>query len=126
MATILVVDDAAFMRLMLKDMLERAGHMVVSEAANGLEAVDKYRAHRPDLVIMDLNMPELGGIEALEQIVRFDAKAKIIMCSALGHKHLIVSAVRRGAKDYVLKPFQSERVLGAISRVLNPSISLAE
>jgi len=126
MATVLIVDDAAFLRVMLKDLLEKAGHRVVTEAANGLEAIEKYRAYRPDLVVMDLNMPEMGGIEALEHIIRADAKAKIIMCSALGHRHHIVNAVHRGAKDYILKPFNAERVLSAVDRVVRPSILLAE
>ncbi|TLS49737.1 response regulator [Paenibacillus antri] len=126
MATILIADDAAFLRVMLKDLLERAGHTVVTEAANGLEAIDKYRAYRPELVILDLNMPEMGGIEALEHIMRMDAKAKVIMCSALGHRHLIVNSVHRGAKDYILKPFNADRVLTAVDRVFHPSVLMAE
>ncbi|HZG75003.1 MAG TPA: response regulator [Paenibacillus sp.] len=126
MATIMIADDAAFLRAMLKDLLEREGHTVVTEAANGVEAVDKYRAYRPELVILDLNMPEMGGIEALEELMRMDAKAKVVMCSALGHKHHILNAVRRGAKDYILKPFNSERIVSAIDRALHHAIRKAE
>ncbi len=126
MATIMIADDAAFLRVMLKDLLEREGHTVVTEAANGVEAVDKYRAYRPELVILDLNMPEMGGMEALEELMRMDAKANVVMCSALGHKHHIVGAVRRGAKDYILKPFHSERVVSAVDRVLQPAVRKAE
>lgn len=118
----MIVDDAAFLRVMLKDILENEGHVVVSEAANGIEAVEKYRTYRPELVTMDLNMPEMGGLEATEQIMRVDPKAKIVMCSSLGHRHLIVNAVNRGARDYILKPFHSTRVLEAVERAMHPTI----
>ncbi|MCI3924662.1 response regulator [Paenibacillus sp. TRM 82003] len=107
---------------MLKDILEKEGHTVVSEAANGIEAVEKYKAYRPDLVTMDLNMPDMGGLEAMERIIAADPKAKIVMCSSLGHRHLIVNAVHRGARDYILKPFHSTRVIEAVERALHPSI----
>ncbi|HZG57832.1 response regulator [Paenibacillus sp.] len=126
MATIMIADDAAFLRAMLKDLLETAGHRVVTEAANGLEAVEKYRAYRPDLVVLDVNMPEMGGVEALEEIMSGDPRAKVVMCSALGHRHLIVNSVHRGAKDYILKPFHSERILDAVDRVLHPAVRQAK
>lgn len=126
MATIMIADDAAFLRAMLKDVLEKAGHEVITEAANGIEAVDKYRAYRPDLVIMDLNMPEMGGIEALETIRQADPGARVVMCTALGHRHLIVDAVRCGALDYILKPFHTERVVDSVERALHPAIRKAE
>jgi two-component system chemotaxis response regulator CheY len=118
MAKILVVDDAAFMRMMLKDILVKGGHEVVGEAANGIEAIDQYGKLKPDLVTMDITMPEMEGIEALKRIKTDDPKAKIIMCSAMGQQGMVVQAIQAGAKDFVVKPFQSDRVLEAISKAL--------
>lgn len=117
MAKILVVDDAAFMRHMLKVILETAGHEVVCEAVNGVEAVEKYKAYRPDVVTMDITMPEMEGIEALRRIRQADPNAKVIMCSAMGQQKLIVEAIQLGARDFIVKPFQSHRVLETVSKM---------
>jgi two-component system chemotaxis response regulator CheY len=118
MANILVVDDAAFMRMMLKDILVKGGHEIIGEAANGLEAIEQYGKLKPDLVTMDITMPEMEGIEALKRIKSGDPGAKIIMCSAMGQQMMVVQAIQAGAKDFVVKPFQSDRVLDAVSKVL--------
>ena len=118
MAKILVVDDAAFMRKMLKVILEMGGHEVLCEAANGIEAVEKYKAYRPDVVTMDITMPEMEGIEALRLIRGTDPGAKVIMCSAMGQQRLIVEAIQSGARDFIVKPFQSDRVLEAVTKVM--------
>jgi two-component system chemotaxis response regulator CheY len=118
MANILVVDDAAFMRLMLKDILTKGGHQVVGEAANGLEAIEQYGKLMPDLVTMDITMPEMEGIEALKHIKQMDPKTRVIMCSAMGQQGMVVQAIQAGAKDFIVKPFQSDRVLEAVSKAL--------
>lgn len=118
MAKIMVVDDAAFLRAMLKDILVKAGHEVVSEAANGLEAIDKYKSLRPDLVTMDITMPVMEGVEAVKEIRKIDPSANIVMCSAMGQKNLIIEAIQSGAKDFIVKPFQSNRVLEAVSKAI--------
>ncbi len=118
MAQVLVVDDAAFLRAMLRDILEAAGHEVLSEAANGVEAIEKYKSFRPDVVTMDITMPVMEGLEALRQIKAFDANARIIMCSAMGQRDMIMEAIRSGASDFLVKPFQSARVVEAINKTL--------
>lgn len=118
MANIMVVDDATFMRMMLKQILESAGHTVLCEAANGEEAIEKYKTFRPDLVTMDITMPEMEGIDALREIRKLDTRAKVIMCSALGQQHRIVEAIQSGAKDFIVKPFQGQRVLEAVDKVM--------
>lgn len=118
MARILVVDDAAFMRQMLKVILEDGGHKVLGEAANGLQAVEMYKTYRPDIVTMDITMPEMEGIEALRLIRMADPGAKVIMCSAMGQQRLIVEAIQSGARDFIVKPFQSYRVLEAITKAM--------
>jgi two-component system, chemotaxis family, chemotaxis protein CheY len=118
MANILVVDDAAFMRMMLKDILTKGGHQIAGEAANGVEAIEQYDKLRPDLVTMDITMPEMEGIEALKQIKQQDPNAKIIMCSAMGQQLMVVQAIQAGAKDFIVKPFQADRVLAAVSKAL--------
>lgn len=118
MTKIMVVDDAAFMRQMLKDMLSSSGFEIAAEAANGEEAVQLYKKVKPDLVTMDITMPEMDGIEALAEIRKHDPLAKVIMCSAMGQQGMVVNAIRAGAKDFIVKPFQKERVLEAISKVL--------
>ncbi|MEF2968980.1 response regulator [Paenibacillus sp. M1] len=114
---ILVVDDAAFMRLMLKNMLTKNGYEIVGEAENGQEAIEKYRALTPDLVTMDITMPVMEGVEAVRQIKSFDPDAKIIMCSAMGQQTMVVESLQAGARDFIVKPFQEERVLEAIRKV---------
>lgn len=118
MTKIMVVDDAAFLRVMLKDMLKAAGFDNVSEAVNGEEAVKLYKQVKPDLVTMDITMPELDGIMALITIRKHDPQAKVIMCSAMGQQDMVVRAIQAGAKDFIVKPFQKERVLKAVHGVL--------
>lgn len=117
-ATVLICDDARFVRRLIAEILDQAGYEVVGEAADGREAVDNYRRLRPDLVTMDVVMPEMGGLDALREIVREDAGARILMCSALGQPALIREAMEAGARDYVVKPFQPSRVLEAVQRAL--------
>jgi two-component system chemotaxis response regulator CheY len=115
---VLVCDDAIFMRTMISDILTGAGYEVVGEAESGLQAIERYRDLKPDLVTMDIVMPDMGGIDAVREIVREDPGAKILMCSAMGQQALVVEAVQAGAKDFVVKPFQPSRVLEAVQRVL--------
>ncbi|WP_134684244.1 response regulator [Brevibacillus migulae] len=115
MARILIVDDAAFMRHMLSQMV--AGiHEVCGEAATGVEAVKKYKELKPDIVTMDITMPDMQGIDAVREIIAFDPEAKILMCSAMGQRAMVLEAMKSGAKDFIIKPFQKERILDAISR----------
>ena len=114
---VLIVDDALFMRNMLKDIIIGAGYTVVGEAANGDEAIAKYSELKPDLVTMDIVMPQKSGIEALQEIRKQDPDAKIVMCSALGQDALVVESVQSGAKDFIVKPFKEDRVLDVIRRV---------
>ncbi|MBU8905007.1 response regulator [Desertibacillus haloalkaliphilus] len=118
MASVLIVDDAAFMRMMIKDILTKNNYEVAGEAANGDEAVQKYEELKPDLVTMDITMPEKDGIEALKEIRKINPDAKIIMCSAMGQQSMVIDAIQSGAKDFIVKPFQADRVLEAIQKVL--------
>jgi len=118
MKKILVVDDAAFMRLMLKGILSKNGYEIVGEAENGQEAVEKYRSLSPDLVTMDITMPIMEGVEAVRHIKKLDPNAKIIMCSAMGQQTMVVESLQAGAKDFIVKPFQEERVLESIRKTL--------
>lgn len=115
---ILIVDDAAFMRMMIKDILTKNDYEVVGEAENGLKAIEKYKELTPDLVLMDITMPELDGIQAVKQIKAYDANAKVIMCSAMGQQAMVIESIQAGAKDFIVKPFQAERVIEAIQKVL--------
>jgi two-component system chemotaxis response regulator CheY len=115
---VLVCDDAIFMRTMISDILSGAGYEVVGEAESGVQAIERYRELRPDLVTMDIVMPDMGGIEAVREIIKADPEAKILMCSAMGQQALVVEAIQAGAKDFVVKPFQPSRVLEAVQRVL--------
>jgi two-component system chemotaxis response regulator CheY len=117
MTRVLIVDDAAFMRMMIKDILEKNGYEVVAEANNGIKAVEMYKRERPDIVTMDITMPDMDGIEAVKAIKEFDPSAKIIMCSAMGQQSMVMDAIRAGAKDFVVKPFQPDRVLEALSKL---------
>ena len=116
--TVLIVDDAIFMRTMIADILKGAGFEVVGEASSGAEAVEKYKELKPDLVTMDIVMPDMGGIDAVREIMKIDPKAKILMCSAMGQQGLVVEAIQAGARDFVVKPFQPSRVLEAVQRLL--------
>lgn len=119
MAKILIVDDAAFMRMMLKDILTKAGHEIVAETGNGNEAAEKYIEFHPDLVTMDITMPECDGLEGLSKIMEINSNAKVVMCSAMGQQVMVLDAVKRGAKDFIVKPFQAEKVITSINNVLN-------
>lgn len=114
---VLVADDTAFMRMTLRNVLERNGYEVVAEAATGAEAVEQYQSLRPDLVTMDITMPEMDGITAIREIMKIDPQATIIVCSALGQKAMVIEALTAGAKDYLVKPFQPERVLEALEKL---------
>ncbi|MDI6716278.1 MAG: response regulator [Actinomycetota bacterium] len=113
---VLVVDDAAFMRMKIIKLLTENGYQVIGEAGNGEEAVSKYQQLRPDLVIMDITMPIMDGITAINEIKKLDDSAKVIVCSAMGQQNMVIQAIKSGAKDYVLKPFQPDRVLEAVKK----------
>jgi two-component system, chemotaxis family, chemotaxis protein CheY len=118
MARVLVVDDAAFMRKMVTDALSGGGHEIVGEAANGTEAVQRFQELRPDVMTLDITMPEKDGLAALKEIIAVDPGAKVVMCSALGQESKVLESIKLGAKDFVVKPFQVERVLSAIDKAL--------
>jgi len=115
----MIVDDAAFMRMMIKDILTKNGYEVVAEAADGAQAVEKYKELQPDLVTMDITMPEMDGIAALKEIKKLNSNAKVIMCSAMGQQAMVIDAIQAGAKDFIVKPFQADRVLEAIGKTLS-------
>lgn len=115
--TVLVTDDTAFMRMSLRNVLEKNGYQVVGEAADGEEAVAKYKELRPDVVTMDITMPKKDGITAIREILSFDPNAKVIVCSAMGQKPMVIEALTAGAKDFLVKPFQPERVIEALQKV---------
>ena len=117
MAKILVVDDAEFLRVRISKMLTGDGHEIV-EAENGLKAVDTYKNIKPDLVLMDITMPEMDGLTALREIRKFDPKAKVIMLTALGQESVVLEAIKAGARDFVVKPFERERVMNAVTKIL--------
>jgi two-component system chemotaxis response regulator CheY len=114
----MVVDDAAFMRMMIKDILSKNGYEIVAEAENGAKAVEKYQEIKPDLTTMDITMPEMDGISALKQIRSMDSAAKVIMCSAMGQQAMVIEAIQAGARDFIVKPFQPDRVLEAVRKVV--------
>ena len=115
---ILICDDAAFMRMMIKDILTKNGYNVAGEAENGLKAVEKYNELKPDLVLMDITMPEMDGIQALKKIKEGDPNATVIMCSAMGQQAMVIEAIQSGAKDFIVKPFQADRVLDAVKKIV--------
>ena len=115
---VLIVDDAVFMRNMIRDILSAAGYQVVGEATHGIEAVQRHRELRPDLTTMDIVMPYKNGIEATREIVRGDPSARIVICSALGQEALVMEAIEAGAADFVVKPFRPEEVLTVVRKVL--------
>ncbi len=118
MAKVMVVDDAVFMRMTIKKMLEAHGHSVIGEAGNGVEAVKKYVEIKPEVVLLDITMPEMNGVEALKRIKEVDEKAKVIICSAMGHQAMVAQAIQSGAKDFVVKPFEEGRLAAAVDRVM--------
>ncbi len=117
-ARILLVDDAQFMRMMLKNILTGAGYEICGEGENGVQAIEKYKELKPDLVVMDMIMPEMGGIDAVRELVKIDPNARVLMCSAMGQQALVVEAIQVGAKDFVVKPFQPAGVLEAVAKAL--------
>ena len=116
--SVLICDDAAFMRMMIKDILSKNGYIIAGEACNGSEAASKYKELKPDLVLMDITMPEVDGIQALKLIRQDDPNASVIMCSAMGQQAMVIEAIQSGAKDFIVKPFQADRVLEAIKKVI--------
>lgn len=114
---VMVVDDAIFMRMKLKDILEKGGYEVVAEAQNGLEAIEKYKSEKPDLITMDITMPEMDGIEALRKLKDMDSGVRVIMCSAMGQQSMVMDAIQAGAADFIVKPFQTDRVLQSVAKV---------
>lgn len=116
---ILIVDDASFMRVVLKNILTQNGYEVAGEAGNGLEAIEKYKALKPDLMTLDITMPEMNGISAAQEIIKLNPDAKIIMCSAMGQQGMVIEAIKAGAKDFIVKPFQAERVIESIQKVMH-------
>lgn len=119
MPKVLIVDDAAFMRMMLKDILVKNGYEIAGEVSNGAEAVAAYKESRPDIVTMDIAMPEMDGITAVKEIKKIDPNAKIVMVSAMGQQALVIEAIKAGALDFIVKPFQPDRVLQALEKALS-------
>ena len=115
---ILIVDDAAFMRMMIREILSKNGYEIVGEAENGARAIEKYKELIPDLVIMDITMPEVSGIQAVKEIKKINIDSKIIMCSAMGQQAMVIESIQAGAKDFIVKPFQAERVVEAVKKVI--------
>ena len=118
MARVLVVDDAVFMRKVVSDALNKGGHEVIGEAANGQEAVDQFQSLKPEVMTLDITMPEKDGLAALQEIIGLDPSARVIMCSALGQESKVLESIKIGAKDFIVKPFKAERVLGAVDKAL--------
>ncbi len=115
---VLLVDDASFMRMMLKNILVGAGYEIAGEADNGVKAIELFKTLKPNLVIMDIIMPEMGGIDAVREIVKVNPTAKILICSSMGQQSLVVEAIQAGAKDFIVKPFQPSNVLDSVKKVL--------
>ena len=118
MKRVLIVDDAAFMRVSIRNIVSKNGYEVAGEAENGAVAVQKYAELHPDIVTMDITMPEMDGIQALREIKKVDAGAKVIMCSAMGQQAMVIESIQAGAKDFIVKPFQAERVIEAVKKVV--------
>ena len=118
MGKVLLVDDAAFMRKMLSDLLIKGGHEIIGEAVNGEDAYEKYKELQPDIVTMDITMPVCNGLESVKKIMKDFPNAKIIMCSAMGQQAMVLEAIQSGAKDFIVKPFQADRVLEAVNKAI--------
>ncbi|MCP1102515.1 two-component system chemotaxis response regulator CheY [Aequitasia blattaphilus] len=118
MAKIMVVDDAAFMRMMVKDTLTKGGYTEICEAGDGAEAVQMYQDERPALVLMDITMPNMDGLEALKAIKGIDGAANIVMCSAMGQESMVIDAIKSGAKDFIVKPFKPDRILDTVEKIV--------
>lgn len=119
MAKLLIVDDAAFMRMTIKKMVEAHGHVVSAEAANGIEAIEKYSEVHPDVVLLDITMPEMNGVEALKKIKEMDPAARVVICSAMGQQAMVAQAIQYGAKDFIVKPFEEDRLIASIDKVMS-------
>ena len=118
MAKIMVVDDADFMRMMVKNALAQGGYTDVCEASDGAEAVQMYAEQKPQLVLMDITMPNMDGLEALKKIRENDGNAQIVMCSAMGQESMVIDAIKAGAKDFIVKPFKPERILSTVDGLI--------
>ena len=118
MAKILIVDDAAFMRMMVKDTLTKGGYEDLYEAVDGADAVEKFKEIQPDLVIMDITMPNMDGLEALKAIKGIDGGANVVMCSAMGQESMVIDAIKSGAKDFIVKPFKPDRIIKTVSSIV--------
>ena len=118
MARVLVVDDAAFMRKLVSDVLTKGGHEVVGEAGNGVEAITRFQELKPEVMTLDITMPEKYGLSALKDIMELEPSARVVMCSALGQESKVLESIKLGAKDFVVKPFQPDRVLEAVGKAL--------
>ncbi len=118
MARILVADDASFMRQMIREIVEMEGHEVIAEASDGIEAIDQFKNHHPDVVTMDIVMPRRSGIDAVKAILEFDPTARVVMCSALGQETLVTEALQAGARDFIVKPFKPDSVVNTLKKVL--------
>lgn len=118
MASVLIVDDTLFMRASIKQMLEKNGHSVAGEASNGVEAIERFAAVKPDVILMDITMPDMDGLEALKRIKEIDPNAKVVMCTAMGQQAMVAKAVELGAQQFIVKPFQAERLIAAIENVM--------
>ena len=116
--SILICDDAAFMRMMIKDILVKNGYNIAGEAENGVKAVEKYQETKPDLVLMDITLPEMDGIQALKKINAIDANASVVMCSAMGQQAMVIESIQSGARDFIVKPFQPDRVIEAVKKAV--------
>ncbi len=117
MISVLIVDDSGFLRVMLKQMLTKNGYEVVGEAVNGIDAIDKYQKLTPNLVTMDITMPEMSGIEAVAEIIKIDKKAKIVMVSAMGQVATVLASIKAGAKDFIVKPYEEEKVIAVLGKI---------
>lgn len=115
---ILIIDDAMFMRTMLKGILTKNGYEIVGEASTGIEGIDKFRQLSPDLVTLDITMPEMDGLQCLEKIMEINPHANVVMCSAMGQQAMVLDAIRLGAKDFIVKPFREEKVVESVRKVL--------
>ncbi|RCW66995.1 response regulator [Saliterribacillus persicus] len=118
MAQILIVDDAAFMRMQLRSIFTKLGHVVIGEAENGLQATELFSELKPDIISMDITMPEMNGVEATKKIKEMDASATIVMCSAMGQQQMVVEAIKAGAKDFIVKPFTEDRVKETVDKLI--------
>lgn len=119
MPSVLIVEDTPFMRNMLKEIFYKNGYEIAGEAENGQQGVDLYRELKPDIVTMDITMPEKNGLEAVQEIIAFDKNARIVMCSAIGQQAIVIECIKAGALDFIVKPFAPDKVMQACVRVLD-------